>query len=126
MYTTIAVLAGFVTLSTALASPPAITQLSADLEMKDFHDTASTSSDIEAGKTITMTFKNNAVVKVTLIELQEKVVKVKTQLIRNGGRTLYESTFDTKYNADAELSEKTPAGDLLYRLKLNPHIAEKN
>lgn len=112
------------TASVALANGPTITQLSAELEMKDFHDTASTTA-VEVGKSITLTFKNHVSVTVVLEDPQEKVVRMKTQLTRENGTVLYDSEFLTKYNADAELSEKNPAGDLVYKLKLNPHIVEK-
>ena len=110
-------------ISPALADPPSITQLSAELEMKDFHDTAALNGPIEPGTPLVLTFKNNTTVKVTATLIEEKLIHFQAQILRPSGVVLYNAAFTTRYNADAELSEKKPDGDLLYRLKLNPHIA---
>lgn len=108
--------------SPAFADPPTITHLSAELEMKDFHDSATFSGPLEPGHPVTLTFKNNAVVKVIPVSIEEKNIRFQTQLLRDAsGGVLYNAAFVTHYNTDAELSEKKPDGDIIYRLKLNPH-----
>jgi hypothetical protein len=105
-----------------MAGPPKITQLSAELEMKDFHDSTTFSGPLEPGVPVTLKFKNNATVKVIPVSIQENVIRLQTEFHRtSNGSPLYNATFITRYNADAELYEKRPDGDLLYRLKLNPH-----
>ena len=99
-----------------------ITQLRADLEMKDFHDVAQLQGPLAVGVPITLTFKNDAVVKVTPLKIENNVITLSTELERRGGATLYNATFYTHYNVDTDISEKTPSGDLVYRLKINPEI----
>lgn len=111
--------------SSALADAPLIKQLSAELEMKDCHETVFTPGPLQAGKSVTLTFKNNAVVRVTPISIQENIVRLKAQLLRTSqGGELYNATFITRYNAEAEIYEKKPDGDLIYRLKINPQVEE--
>lgn len=119
-------IAAFLLASGALADPPKVTSMSAELEMKDFHDSASVSGPIEAGVPVTFKFKNNTTVKIIPISIQDKLIQLKTRLVRASGGELYNATFMTRYNAEAELSEKKPGGDLIYRLKLNPHIHTDN
>lgn len=111
-------------------SPPSwagasISELAFDLEMKDFHDTSVIPGPIEEGTPLKVTFKNNAILTVIPLAIEDKTVRLKTQLIRSSGNVLYSSAFMTKYNVDAELSEKTTHGDLLYRLRINPKTEAK-
>jgi hypothetical protein len=106
-------------------SAPKITELTAELEMKDFHDSTVFSGPVRIGVPVVITFKNNAVVKLVPVAIEESIIRVKAQLLRASGNVLYNSTFFTKYNADAELTEKKLGGDLVYRLKLNPHTEAK-
>lgn len=118
-----AVFLGFASLAVADASK--IKQLSAELEMKDVHQTVFTPGPLEAGKSVTLTFKNDAVVRVTALSIQENIVRIKAQILRSDdGSELYNATFITRYNSETDISEKTPSGDLIYRLKINPQVDE--
>ena len=99
-----------------------VTQLSAQLEMRNFRDTAKLAGPFKIGIPVTLTFRNNAKVTVIPMKIDPDVIKLSARLIRGGGAVLYKSTFFTHYNVDADLSEKNPNGDLIYRLKLDPQI----
>lgn len=113
-------IAFFSTFNAALADPPTVLRLQADLEMKDFHDSTILPGPLRVGEPVTLTFKNNTVVKLVPLSADEKNIKLKTLILGVGGGTLYNATFATHYNTDAELSEKRPDGDLVYHLKINP------
>jgi hypothetical protein len=119
--------AAFLALALLISIPaygqPEVNQLSAELDMKDFHDTATLSGPLHEGTPVTLTFKNNVTVVVTPVELQDDLIRMKAELLRGSGTVIYNSVFVTRYNSDAEISEKQPNGDLYYRLKLNPHLA---
>jgi hypothetical protein len=111
--------------SYAAADGPQISKFSAELEMKDCHETVFSSGLVEAGKPITLKFKNDAVVRVTPIAIQDNNVRLKAQILRSeDGSELYNATFITRYNTETDIYEKKPDGDLIYRLKINPQVDE--
>jgi hypothetical protein len=111
--------------SVAAADVPSIKQVSAELEMKDFHETVFAPGPLAPGKSVTLTFKNDAVVRVTEVAPQENTIRLTAQLLRPNGGELYNSSFVTRYNSEAEIYEKKPDGNLVYRLKINPQVEEK-
>lgn len=117
-------LAALLCVSATAFAAPQITEVSAELEMKDFHDSTKIEGPIREGVPVTLTFKNHTIVKLVPIAIEDSTIRLKTQVQRSSGIVLYNATFFTRYNADVELSEKNEAGDLMYRLKLNPHTAQ--
>lgn len=115
----------FTVISSAGADAPKISKFSAELEMKDCHETVFSSGPVEAGKPLTLKFKNDAVVRVTPIAIQENIVRIKAELLRGSeGAELYSATFITRYNTETDIYEKNLDGDLVYRLKINPQVDE--
>jgi len=126
--------------SSAQAAP---IRFEAELETAKITDVGSVTSSVD-GETLTLHLKNGTL-KISPFDQTDKTIKLRTVLYVfpnvspaavsktapasvteatavdvTNMKPVYNSTFLTNLNMDAELSEKRTDGTLLYKLKLNP------
>jgi hypothetical protein len=106
-------------------SPAPGLHIDAQLDTPEITDSGSAEVARE-GQPVTIKMKNG-VVRMIFFDQTERTIRIHTELFQGPeGRppALYNSTFLTNLNMDAELREMKQDGTLLYKLRITPHYQQ--
>jgi hypothetical protein len=113
---TLIVALGLLSSESQAAEPPI--HIDAELVTGQVSDTAS------VAQPLTMKFKNGSV-QFTLSDQTDKTIRIHAQIFEQASsKPVYNATFLTNLNMDAEIREMRQDGSLLYKLKVTPRTPQ--
>jgi hypothetical protein len=118
---TLIVALGLLSSESQAAEPPI--HIDAELVTGQVSDTASVDPAALA-QPLTMKFKNGSV-QFTLSDQTDKTIRIHAQIFEQASsKPVYNATFLTNLNMDAEIREMRQDGSLLYKLKVTPRTPQ--